>query len=245
MGRLDRSLKSFRTAPLAVLAVLVCLTAPVGLALAAEATHDPPPPHGETAAQPGVPQSLEGTDVDAEHADVGEHAADGEHGAGLPQLDVSTFPSQIFWLIVAFGTLYYLMTRKALPRLTDILEARQERIASDLDRAATLRAEAEEALQRYQQVVTAAQTKAAERLKEVQDRLSAEAAQKQAGLEADLDRKLADAEQRIKAAKDAAMGEIQSVAVEVAQTAVRRLTSLEVSEGEVKAALDQVLAEAA
>ena len=239
MGRLDRSLKGFRTTPLAVLAVLVCLTAPVGLALAAEATHDPPPPHGETAAQPGVPQSLEGTDVDAEHAEGGER------DAGLPQLDVSTFPSQIFWLIVAFGTLYYLMTRKALPRLTDILEARQERIASDLDRAATLRAEAEEALQRYQQVVTAAQTKAAERLKEVQDRLSAEAAQKQAGLEADLDRKLADAEQRIKAAKDAAMGEIQSVAVEVAQTAVRRLTSLEVSEGEVKAALDQVLAEAA
>lgn len=231
--------------PAWIMAVLLCLAAPAGLAVSAEATHDPPPPHGETAAQPGVPQTLEGTDVDAEHAEGAEHAEDGEHGAGLPQLDVSTYPSQIFWLIVAFATLYYLMTRKALPRLTEILEARQERIASDLDRAGTLRAEAEAALQRYQQVVAEAQSRAAERLKELQDRLAAEAAQKQAQLEAELERKLAEAEGRIKASKDSALSEVQSVAAEVARLAVQRLAGLDVPERDVKAALKATLGEAA
>ena len=88
-----------------------------------------------------------------------------EHGGGLPQLDAHTFPSQIFWLIVSFLALYWLLSRKALPRVGDILEARQERIAADLDRAAALRNEAEEALRKHQAVVAEAQARAAAQLK--------------------------------------------------------------------------------
>ncbi|MFO1071584.1 MAG: hypothetical protein U1E17_02555 [Geminicoccaceae bacterium] len=168
-----------------------------------------------------------------------------EHGAGLPQLDVHTFASQIFWLILSFGTLYYLMSRKALPRLTEILEARQARIAGDLDRAARLRAEAEAAMRRHEQVVAEAQAKASAELKAVEERLSAEASKKQAAIEADLAKQLGEAEARIAQAKNAALAEIRSVAGEVAQAAVRRLAGIEVGEGEVKAALDKVLAEAA
>ena len=64
----------------------------------------------------------------------------------MPQLDTTWFASQIFWLIIAFSVLYYLLSRKALPRLAEILEARQDRIAADLDEAERLRREAEEAL---------------------------------------------------------------------------------------------------
>lgn len=168
-----------------------------------------------------------------------------EHGGGLPQLDIRTFPNQIVWLIVAFGTLYWLMTRKALPRLTDILEAREERIASDLDRAATLRTEAEAALERYQQVVADAHEKAAERLREVQERLAAEAAERQAQLEAELETKLTDAEGRIRTSRDAALGEVEGVAAEIARSAVLRLAGLEVDQREVQAALVKVQEEAA
>lgn len=229
---------------LAVLAFPVAVT--VATASAQESHGEPgaAPPHGPDAThEPGVPQSLEGTDVDAEHG--GGVNAEGGHGAGLPQLDASTYPSQIFWLILSFGALYYLMTRKALPRLSEILEARQQRIAGDLDRAAKLRAEAEEAMRRHQQVVAEAQAKAAAQIKEAEERLMAEASRKQAELDADLDRKLGEAEARINAAKNAALSEIQGVAAEVAQAAVQRLAGLQVSEAEVKATLDKVMAEAA
>ncbi len=45
----------------------------------------------------------------------------------MPQLEVATYASQIFWLIVAFSTLYWLLSRRALPRVAEILEARQDR----------------------------------------------------------------------------------------------------------------------
>lgn len=196
------------------------------------------PAHGAPAAEPGP---VGGPGIHG--VEEGVEAA--EHGGGLPQLDVLTYPSQIFWLILSFGTLYYLMSRKALPRLGEILEARQERIASDLDRAAKLRAEAEEAMRHYQQVVAEAQAKASAELKAVEERLSAEASRKQAAIEADLAKQLDEAEARIAAAKNAALAEIKGVAGEVAQAAVQRLAGLQVSESEVKAALDKVLAEAA
>lgn len=173
----------------------------------------------------------------------GVHEA--EHGGGLPQLNALTFPSQIFWLIVSFAVLYYLLSKRALPRVGDILEARQERIAADLDRAATLRAEAEEALRQHQAVVAEAQAKAAAAIKATQDRLAAEASQRQAQVDAELHQKLGEAEARIGAAKNAALGQIQTVAAEVAQAAVLRLAGLDLPEADVKAAVDDVLREAA
>lgn len=187
-----------------------------------------------------------------QHERVGGETAGGsaakegsEHKEGMPQLNARTYPSQIFWLVIGFATLYYLMRRKALPRVTEILEARQERIAGDLDRAARLRDEAETAQRRHEEVVAQAQHKALERLRAVQERVAAENARRQAELEADLGRRLSEAEAGINAARERALGEVQNVAAEVAQAVVERLAGLRVSEAEVRDTLGRVMAEAA
>ena len=112
----------------------------------------------------------------------------------MPQLDTTWFASQIFWLIIAFVTLYWLLSRKALPRLAEILEARQDRIAADLDEAERLRQEAEEALASYQQAIARAQDEAHRLLTETQIRLQATAAERQAELDAELGKQLREAE---------------------------------------------------
>ena len=167
------------------------------------------------------------------------HAA--EPSGGMPQLDVSTFPGQIFWLVVSFALLYWLLTKKALPRVAEILETRQERIAADLDRAARLRADAEEALKRYEATVAAAQAESAARVKATQERAAAEVAARAAALDRELGAKLTAAEARIAAARAQAMGQLADVAAEAAQAAVRRLAGIEVSAGEARAAVGRVL----
>ena len=64
----------------------------------------------------------------------------------MPQLDISTFVPQIFWLAVSFAVLYVLMSRVALPRMTAILEMRAGRIEGDLKEARRLKAEADAAV---------------------------------------------------------------------------------------------------
>lgn len=164
-----------------------------------------------------------------------------EGGGGLPQLDARTFPSQIFWLIVSFALLYRLLKTKAIPRIADILETRQDRIGADLDRAAKLRADAEAALKKHDAVIAEAQAKAQKRLREAQERVAAELARHQAELDADVARRLKDAEQRIANAKNAALGEVATVAAEVVQAAARRLAGLEVGPEEARVAVARVM----
>lgn len=58
---------------------------------------------------------------------------------GLPQLDFTSFPSQIFWLAVTGLVLFQLMNKVALPRISSVLEERADAIADDLDRAEDFR----------------------------------------------------------------------------------------------------------
>jgi F-type H+-transporting ATPase subunit b len=163
----------------------------------------------------------------------------------VPQLDVSTFASQIFWLIICFGTLYYLLSRKALPRVGEVLEARQDRIEADLDEAQRLRQEAEAALAEYEAAVAKAQGEAQALLSESQARLQAETAKRQAELDAKLTKQIATAQAQIAEAKKVALKELQTSAVTIAQAATEHLAGLKVTKKAAEAALRDVLAEAA
>ncbi|MGH6898502.1 MAG: F0F1 ATP synthase subunit B' [Geminicoccaceae bacterium] len=159
----------------------------------------------------------------------------------MPQIEVSTFSSQIFWLIICFATLYYLLSRRALPRVSEILEARQDRIAADLDQAQRLRREAEAALSTYEQAMAKAQDEAHALLAEVQNRLQAEAAERQAELDRQLAGQLAEAEARIATARERALAEMADAAVGAVQAAAQRLAGLKVSQAAAKAAVRRVV----
>lgn len=53
----------------------------------------------------------------------------------MPQFDITTFPSQIFWLVVSFAVLYAIMATLVLPRIGSTVEARERKIQADLDAA--------------------------------------------------------------------------------------------------------------
>ena len=178
---------------------------------------------------------------------VAAHAAEtAEHGsAGMPQLDVSTYTSQIFWLVVFFAVLYHLVANVALPKLTEVFEERQERMSADLDKAAELRAEAEAAYERYEAALADAHTEGQAALAVVRERMGREHAARQAELDARLAEKVSEAEARIASARDQAMSEIEDVAIEAAQSAVERLIGIKVTKAQAKSALTAVMKEAA
>ena len=51
----------------------------------------------------------------------------------MPQFeDIHLFIPQVFWFVLCFIVLYFFMSQIILPRIRDILEARQTTIDSDL-----------------------------------------------------------------------------------------------------------------
>ena len=74
----------------------------------------------------------------------------------MPQLDVSGFPSQIFWLVITFVFLWWLMAKVALPKVGLVLEERQKKINDSLDMAENLRIEARSELDAYEIAISVA-----------------------------------------------------------------------------------------
>src|SRR6478609_6186989 len=54
------------------------------------------------------------------------------------------FFSQLFWLLLVFGIIFFGVGRGMLPRVQSTVDAREKKIAEDLERAQAARASAEE-----------------------------------------------------------------------------------------------------
>ena len=63
--------------------------------------------------------------------------------AGLPQLDLNTYPSLIFWSIISLIIGYFLMAFIVTPRIKSILNLRETNIQNDLIKAKASNQEAE------------------------------------------------------------------------------------------------------
>lgn len=157
----------------------------------------------------------------------------------MPQFDPSTWASQVFWLIILFGLLYWLMATKVLPRVTEVLDARQGKIEGDLRRAETLKAEADKALADYEAGVAKARAEAQAYLAKAQQAFNEESAKRAAAFDAELAKKVSEAEGRIAEARSAAMASVKQVASEAAGGLVAKLTGIEVPESEIEALMQR------
>ena len=62
-------------------------------------------------------------------------AAEAASSGGMPQLAFSTYPTQIFWLLVTLAVIYFILSRVALPRIGGVLAERAGTITNDLAKA--------------------------------------------------------------------------------------------------------------
>jgi F-type H+-transporting ATPase subunit b len=161
----------------------------------------------------------------------------------MPQLRFPDFPPQLIWLAITFVVLYLLMSWIALPRVGGIIAARRTKIDGDLEKASTLKAEAEAVIVAYEKALATARQAAQATLKETTDKLAAASAERQKVLSDKLNAETASAEQRIADAKNAALADLKGMAADVARSAVGKLTGENVDAGRVAAAIDRAVAE--
>ncbi|MDF1750570.1 MAG: F0F1 ATP synthase subunit B' [Alphaproteobacteria bacterium] len=169
---------------------------------------------------------------------VGAFAAEEHHQGGMPQLDTSSFSSQIFWLAVTFAALFILMWKVAVPRVGDVIESREQKIRADLERAEQLRVEIAEAEASVEKALSEARSEAQDILRKAQEKIVADHAKKLEKLDADLAVKTTDAEASIDEARKEALASIREVAQEVAAASIEKLSGKAASKTDVAKAVD-------
>lgn len=171
-------------------------------------------------------------------------AAEQGGGGGMPQLDPSSFPSQLFWLVVSFLVLFILMWKVALPRVGEVIEQRQQKVSADLERAEKLKEEVEQVTAEYEKLLADARSSAQDEFRRTQDQLKTEHDNRIARHDTELSAMISEAEGRIAEARKEALAELQSVAEEIAAESVAKLTGTKPEAGAVKKAVASAAKEA-
>ena len=146
--------------------------------------------------------------------------AAGDGKGGMPQLDFSSYPSQIFWLVVSLVVLFFFMKAIALPRIAGGIEERADAIEDDLDRAAEFRKKAEEAEATYEQALADARAKAQEIAQATRDDIQKDVDAAIAKADAEIAARAAEGEKRIGEIQASAMEAVETVATETAEAIV-------------------------
>lgn len=165
------------------------------------------------------------TVIITEAADAAGHMADAAHAAaqgtetaaGMPQLDISTFGNQIFWLLVTLAVLYWVLSRIALPRIGGVLSDRQGAITGDLMTAEEFKQKAKDAEAAYDKALVDARAEAHKIVAANKAEIQKELDKAIAHADAEIAARAAESEKRI--------GEIRQSAAEDARNVAREVTA--------------------
>jgi F-type H+-transporting ATPase subunit b len=150
--------------------------------------------------------------------------------------------SQFFWLLLVLALIYFGIGRAMLPKIQSTVDARDKRIADDLAAAQAARERADAIEAEYRTRMDDSRSEAL-KVAQAAKQSSAEATEARIkAVDAEVGAKVTEAEARIRAATDAALGDIESVAAEAAQDMVAKLAGVSVSRAEADKAVKAAMA---
>ena len=142
---------------------------------------------------------------------------------GMPQLDVTTFPNQIFWLVVTLIAIYMVLSRVALPRIAATLAERSGTITNDLAAAEDLKAKAVDAEKAYDKALADARAEAQRIIAATREEIQAELDDAIAKADAEIAAKAAESEKAIAEIRAGTMAAVEDVAKDTAAELVTAL----------------------
>ncbi|MEM6637059.1 MAG: F0F1 ATP synthase subunit B' [Pseudomonadota bacterium] len=135
--------------------------------------------------------------------------------AGMPQLDFSTFPNQIFWLVVTLLVIYLVLSRLALPRISAVLAERSGSITNDIAAAEDLKQKAKDAEAAYDKALADARAEAQKIADATRAEIRKELDAATAEADAEIAARTAESEKAIADIRASALDSIRSVSTEI------------------------------
>jgi len=90
---------------------------------------------------------------------------------GMPQLNPEFWISQIFWLTLTFGTLYVILSKLILPKISANLETRKSQILENIEAAEKHREESEQKIKEYDKIVQDSKIEAKSYFNQVREKI--------------------------------------------------------------------------
>lgn len=148
----------------------------------------------------------------------------------MPQLEVSTYISQIFWLITTFFCFWFVMAKFIIPKIAETVEARKRKYNDFILKADEFNKKALASLNRYEETLAAAKAKAAEQISLEEKTLKEYIAQRQEEINQQLDQKIKENETRLIKERAETMKDIEAMAKNAASVILTQLSIVPVQD---------------
>ncbi len=145
----------------------------------------------------------------------------------MPQLDFSTFLPQIFWLFINLSFLYIVLSRYALPRVSDVIEERKDIIAQDIDSAKKFSSETDLAIEELNMKLSEAKINSQSLMNNSLQEIKESNEEKKAILLKEINDDIVAAEAKIQEKKEESLSEISLVSEDIA---IEMLENLSIGE---------------
>ena len=158
----------------------------------------------------------------------------------MPQLNPEFFISQLFWLILTFVFLLLFLWKISLPRISSVLEKRENKINDDIAAAKQLQNEAEEIQKKIDDQLQEAKSEASNLIKETTLSFYQQTSETLKNLDSDLNDKLEKSSKIIEKNKTDSIKEVNSSIYEITKLILSKISNIKTTENEIKETVDNL-----
>ena len=159
---------------------------------------------------------------------------------GMPQLNPEFWISQIFWLTLVFGSLYILLAKFILPKISNNLETRKAQIAENIEAAEKKREESDKKLKDYEKIINDAKIEAKNIFRQTREKILRDINSKKESLEKEIDIEIQKVESEILDLKKKSPEKINKIAIETSVDLIKQIIGTEVNNSNIAAIVEDV-----
>ena len=159
---------------------------------------------------------------------------------GMPQLNPEFWISQIFWLILTFSTLFVILSKFILPKISKNIEFRKSQILENIEMAEKQKEESENKIKEYEAIILKSKGEARNYFNEARKKILQDIDKKKQQLENEIDEEVNNAEKEIKELKTSAPEKINKIAIETSADLIKQLIGEEVNNSNISAIVEDL-----
>tara|TARA_Y100001935_G_scaffold250903_1_gene251817 strand:- start:1179 stop:1757 length:579 start_codon:yes stop_codon:yes gene_type:complete len=160
---------------------------------------------------------------------------------GMPQLDPEFWFSQIFWLVITFGVLYFVLSKLILPRISENLETRKSQILDNLELAEKQRNQSEAKLKEFDNIILKSKIDAKNLFNDSRKKLLDDISKKRKKLDEEIDKEIKIVENEIDELKRKSPEKINKIAVETSSDLINQLIGAKVNNSSITAIVSDIV----
>ena len=158
----------------------------------------------------------------------------------MPQLNLATFLSQSFWLILSFCLLWALLAIFIMPKITNVIEQRKRKINDYIQKAEKLNIKAQASLAKYEETLEEAKNSAQKELDDGRAKLKSYLSETEKQMTVKLNQKIADNELLLAKEKKKTMQEIEALSEDLAYSVLQKIGFTQISRNDVSLVAKEV-----